>query len=191
MAQSRTESTWEINNYGKCINQFPPNTIKSIRQYERINKKICRQKMSIMFKEICINEEMLPIYRHTHTHTHTHIYIYIYNIYIYILQRFLQSILMLCLLNMTSDRWPKYQKWMKKISEEYLEIFSFLFFLFFNFFLLTYFLTSFSYLDLISKSSLFHTSISLRAFNSFPFDISPHDIILLRRFISSVSWWSW
>ena len=52
----------------KYINQFPPNTIRSIRQYERINKKICRQKMSILFNEICITEEMLPIY----------IYIYIY-----------------------------------------------------------------------------------------------------------------
>ena len=62
MAQSRAESTWEINNYGKYINQFPPNTIKSIRQYERINKKICRQKMSIIFNEICINEKMLPVY---------------------------------------------------------------------------------------------------------------------------------
>ena len=30
------------------------NTIKSIRQYERINKKVCRQKMSIMFNEIYI-----------------------------------------------------------------------------------------------------------------------------------------
>ena len=28
--------------------------------------------MSIMFNEICVNEEMLPKY----THTHTHIYIY-------------------------------------------------------------------------------------------------------------------
>ena len=63
MAQSRTESTWEISNYGKYINQFLPNTTKSIRQYERI-KKICRQKMSIMFNEICI-----------------YIYIYIYNCY--------------------------------------------------------------------------------------------------------------
>ena len=44
------------------IHQFLPNIIKSIRQYERINKKICKQKMSIMFKEICINEEMLPKY---------------------------------------------------------------------------------------------------------------------------------
>ena len=83
MAQSRTESTRDTYNYGQYINQFPPNTIKAIRQYERIQKKLCRQKMSIMFNEICINEEMLPKYTHTHTHTHTHIYIYIY-IYIYI-----------------------------------------------------------------------------------------------------------
>ena len=68
MAQSQVESTWDIHNYGKYINQFSPNTIKSIRQYERINKKICQQKMSIMFNEIFINEKMLPIY----------IYIYIY-----------------------------------------------------------------------------------------------------------------
>ena len=54
MTQNRAETTWEINNYGRCINQFPPNIIKSQRQYERINKKICRQKMSIMFNEIYI-----------------------------------------------------------------------------------------------------------------------------------------
>ena len=70
MAQSQAESTWDIHNYGKYINQFPPNTIKAIRQYERINKKICRQKMSIIFNEICNNEEILPIY--------IYIYIYIY-----------------------------------------------------------------------------------------------------------------
>ena len=55
--------------YGQYLNQFPPNTIKVIRKFERIQKKICRHKISIMFNEICINEEMLPIY----------IYIYIYN----------------------------------------------------------------------------------------------------------------
>ena len=43
MAQNRTESTWDIFNYEKYINQFPPNTIKEIRQYKRINKKICEQ----------------------------------------------------------------------------------------------------------------------------------------------------
>ena len=41
---------------------FPQNTIKVIREFERIQKKICRHKMSIMFNEICINEEMLPKY---------------------------------------------------------------------------------------------------------------------------------
>ena len=46
------------------------NTIKVIREFERIQKRICRHKMSIMFNEICINEEMLPKY--------TYIYIYIY-----------------------------------------------------------------------------------------------------------------
>ena len=40
-------------------------------EFERIQKKICRHKMSIMFNEICINEEMLPKY--------TYIYIYIYH----------------------------------------------------------------------------------------------------------------
>ena len=58
MAQSRAESTRDTYNYRQYINQFPPNTIKVIRQYERIQKKICRHKMSIMFNEICINEEM-------------------------------------------------------------------------------------------------------------------------------------
>ena len=79
MAQSREESTRGTYNYGQYINQFPPNTINVIREFERIQKKICRHKMSIMFNEICINEEMLPIY--------IYIYIYIYesNIYIDIL----------------------------------------------------------------------------------------------------------
>ena len=70
MAQSQAESTWEINNYGRFINQLQPNIIRSIQQFERINKKICRQKMFIIFNQICINEEMLPKY--------TYIYIYIY-----------------------------------------------------------------------------------------------------------------
>ena len=68
---SQAESTWEITNYGRFINQFPPNIIRSIRQFERINEKMCKQKMSIMFNEIYLNDEMLPIY------------IYIYIIYIW------------------------------------------------------------------------------------------------------------
>ena len=67
--QSRAESTRDAYNYGQYINQFPQNTIKVIREFEQIQKKICRHKMSIMFNEICINEEMLPKY--------TYIYIYI------------------------------------------------------------------------------------------------------------------
>ena len=39
MAQSQAESTREIKNYGRYINQFTPNIIISTRQYERINKK--------------------------------------------------------------------------------------------------------------------------------------------------------
>ena len=74
MAQSWAESTRDTYHYGQYLNQFPPNTIKVIREFERIQKKICRHKMSIMFNEICINEEMLPIY----------IYIYLINDYIYI-----------------------------------------------------------------------------------------------------------
>ena len=70
MAQGWAESTWEINNYGRLINQSLPNIIKSKRQFERIYKKICRQNMSIRFNQIYINEEMMPIY----------IYIYIYSI---------------------------------------------------------------------------------------------------------------
>ena len=54
MAQDRAESTWDIYNYGQYIKQFPLNMIKAIRQYEQIQKKICRQKISVMFNEICI-----------------------------------------------------------------------------------------------------------------------------------------
>ena len=67
---NRAEISWKVNNHRKYINRFPPNIIKPIRKCERINKKICRQKMSIIFNEICINEEMLPKY------TYTYIYIY-------------------------------------------------------------------------------------------------------------------
>ena len=79
MAQSRAESTRDTYKYGQYLNQFPPNTLKVIREFERIQKKICRHKMSIMFNEICINEEMLPKYT------------YFKRIYIYILFRQIDS----------------------------------------------------------------------------------------------------
>ena len=49
MAHSRAESTRDTYNYGQYINQFPPNTIKVIQEFERIQKKICRHKMSIYY----------------------------------------------------------------------------------------------------------------------------------------------
>ena len=85
MAQSRAKSTRDTYNYEQYINQFPPNTIKVIREFERIQKKICRHKMSIMFNEICINEEMLPKY--------TYIYIIV------------TSTFLLCVWNSNRFRW--------------------------------------------------------------------------------------
>ena len=58
MAQRRAESTRDTYNYGQYLNQFPPNTIKVIPEFERIQKKICRHKMSIMFNEICISKRL-------------------------------------------------------------------------------------------------------------------------------------
>ena len=55
----------------KIHQSIPAEYYKIKTDYERINKKISRQKMSIMFNEICSNEEMLPIY----------IYIYSMDIY--------------------------------------------------------------------------------------------------------------
>ena len=72
MAQSRAESTWEINNYGRFINQFPPNIIKSTLQYERINKKKYVDKNCPLYSMKYVSMEKCSQY----------IYIYIY-IYIY------------------------------------------------------------------------------------------------------------
>ena len=61
--------------YRSFINQFPPNIIRSIRQFERINKQICKQKISIIFNQICINEEMLPIYTYINIYIYTRVYV--------------------------------------------------------------------------------------------------------------------
>ena len=66
--QSRAESIWEITNYEKYIKQFPLNIIKSIRQYESINKKYVDKKC------LLCSTKYIYIY----------IYIYIYKVYIYI-----------------------------------------------------------------------------------------------------------
>ena len=62
MAPSWTESTWEINDYGRFINQFPPNIIRSIRQFESINKKYVDKKCPMKY-------------------VYTNLYIYIYIIF--------------------------------------------------------------------------------------------------------------
>ena len=78
------ESTCEPINYGRFINQFPSDTIKSMQRLERINPKMFKQRMSILFDPICINEIhththiYIYMYIHTHTYIYTHIYIYIY-----------------------------------------------------------------------------------------------------------------
>ena len=69
VAQDRTESSKEPINYGSFINQFPLDTMKSMRRLERTYTKMCRKRVSISFNEICI-EEMLPKYTNTHTHTY-------------------------------------------------------------------------------------------------------------------------
>ena len=67
MAQDQAESTREPTNYRRYINQFQSDIIKSIRQLERINTKICRQK--------CLYCLITHTHTHAHTHKHTHIYI--------------------------------------------------------------------------------------------------------------------
>ena len=62
MVQDRPESRRVTTSYGSFINQLPPDTIKSIRQLERIYTKICSQNISILFNEMCINEETLAKY---------------------------------------------------------------------------------------------------------------------------------
>ena len=79
MARDRPESTWEPINYGRFITRFPPDTINWMRGLDRIITKVCKQRMSILFNQICIDEEMPPKYAHTHTHTHTNTHTNLYN----------------------------------------------------------------------------------------------------------------
>ena len=58
MAQDQAESSWIPTCYESFINQFPADTVKSMRQLERTYTKMCKQKMSVLFNEICINEEI-------------------------------------------------------------------------------------------------------------------------------------
>ena len=68
MAYDEAECTWVQINYGKSIIQFQPDIKTSTRWLQWIKLKICWQKTSILFNQICLNEEILPNY--------TDIYIY-------------------------------------------------------------------------------------------------------------------
>ena len=78
MVRGWTESTWEISNFARYINQFPSNIIGLIGQLEWIKNNM-KTKMSTMFNQICINDEFLQ-------YIYIYIYIYIY-MYIYIYTR--------------------------------------------------------------------------------------------------------
>ena len=52
VAQDGSESTWELINYERFINQFQPDIITYIWGLKRIKTKICRQKMSILFGQL-------------------------------------------------------------------------------------------------------------------------------------------
>ena len=54
MAQDRAKSSRESINYGRFINEFPPDTIKSMRWLERTNTKRSKQRISILCNQIYI-----------------------------------------------------------------------------------------------------------------------------------------
>ena len=85
MAQSCAESSWEITNYGKFINQFPSNIIRSIRQFERINKKTNKHvDKNVYYVQSNMYQWRNAAKLYIYIHMYILIYIYIY-IYIYIL----------------------------------------------------------------------------------------------------------
>ena len=80
MTRNWAERIREITNYGRFINQFPPNIIRSIRHFERIDKNYVDKKCllcSIKFvsmKKCCQNNIYIYIYNVQCVYIHTHIY---------------------------------------------------------------------------------------------------------------------
>ena len=101
MAQSRAESTRDTYNYGQYINQFPPNMIKAIREYERIQKKICRQKICIMFNEI-------RIYIYIYIYIYKHVRLRIMDYFLFKIFTWSHSSLLVIFLMSGSRWWRKY-----------------------------------------------------------------------------------
>ena len=64
-------------NFGELIFNFPCNIRSKIRYLEKLEKKIVKANIAILFNRTCINENILP------KCTDIYIYIYMY-IYLYI-----------------------------------------------------------------------------------------------------------
>ena len=62
MAQSRAESTRDTYNYGQYINQYPPNTIKVIREFERIQKKYVDRKYLLCLMKFVLTKKCCQTY---------------------------------------------------------------------------------------------------------------------------------
>ena len=62
MAQKEHKSTWEAVKYGKYVCEFQPDIKTTIRRFERMEIKICRQILLVIFNPICLDEEMQPKY---------------------------------------------------------------------------------------------------------------------------------
>ena len=75
MAREGHESTREPVKYGKFINQFQPDIKTNIWRFEKIETKISSQRLSVIFNQLCLNEEIWPKYTYfKYTHTHIHMY---------------------------------------------------------------------------------------------------------------------
>ena len=57
MAQEEFENTWEPDKYRKFISQFQPDIITYVQRFERMEIKVSRQRMSIIFNQKFLNEK--------------------------------------------------------------------------------------------------------------------------------------
>ena len=66
-----------MENFAKFLFLFNQETRRLIRNIENIKKKLINYLLAVVFKEACLNEDILPIY------TNIYIYVQILNTYIY------------------------------------------------------------------------------------------------------------
>ena len=55
-------------NFGNLIYNLPENHKKSVRNFEKINKKLINAKYSLSFNKCCLKENLLPIYTNINLH---------------------------------------------------------------------------------------------------------------------------